>query len=371
MATLPAAATELLPEAIAAWPPWTLDLLRAAAAVAAALALHWVLVRVLGRAARATPWSIDNELVDRLRAPTRLLLPILAVRTVMPTLAHVPQGLAELLTHLLALGLIASVGWVMIGVVSAAERAILSRHRVDVADNLEARRMHTQLRVIRRTMVFFILVVTAAAMLMTFPRVQQIGASLLASAGIAGLVIGMAARPALENLIAGLQIALTQPIRLDDVVIIDGEWGRIEEITATYVVVRIWDQRRLIVPFSKVLQEPFQNWTRTSADILGTVFLYADWTVPVDPVRRELERIVRASPLWDGRVVGLVVTDATERTVQLRALVSAADASSAWDLRCHVREQLIAFLQREYPGCLPRVRAEVHGEARAAGATSE
>ena len=169
----------------------------------------------------------------------------------------------------------------------------------------------------------------------------------------------MAARPALSNWIAGIQIALTQPIRLDDVVVVEGEWGRIHEITTTYVVVRIWDQRRLIVPFSHILSKPFQNWTRKSSEIMGTVFLHTDYTVPVEKVRDELKKITEASDKWDGRVCGLQVTDSKAETLELRALVSAEDASKAWDLRCEVREKLVEFLQREYPQCLPRTRAEL------------
>ena len=193
---------------------------------------------------------------------------------------------------------------------------------------------------------------------MTFPSLRAVGFSLFASAGAAGLIVGLAARPTLSNLIAGLQIALTDPIRIDDVVIVEGEWGWIEEINTTYVVIRIWDLRRLVVPLTHFIEKPFENWTRRSADILGTVFFYADYTVPVDEIRAALRRIVEASELWDGEVCGLQVTNATERTVELRALVSAATSPAAWDLRCIVRERMIEYLKRQYPESLPRVRAE-------------
>jgi hypothetical protein len=196
-------------------------------------------------------------------------------------------------------------------------------------------------------------------MLMTFPAIRHIGITLFASAGVAGLVVGMAARSTLSNLFAGIQIALTEPIRIEDVVIVEGEWGWIEEIGTTYVVVRIWDLRRLVVPLSYFIEHPFQNWTRVTADLLGTVIVYADYTVPVEEVRAELHRILQASEMWDGKVWGLQVTDATEHTLQLRALMSAADSSIAWDLRCHVREKLVAFLQERHPHSLPRVRAEL------------
>jgi hypothetical protein len=194
---------------------------------------------------------------------------------------------------------------------------------------------------------------------MTFPSIRRLGVTMFASAGIAGLVVGLAARPMLTNIIAGLQIAFTQPIRIDDVVIVEGEYGRVEEIRTTYVVVRAWDQRRLVLPLSYFIERPFQNWTRVTADIYGTVYLYADYTLPVEEVRKELLRILESSGLWDRKAWGLQVTDATERTLQLRALLSAADSSTAWDLRCHVRERLVAFIADNYPQCLPAARTEI------------
>jgi small-conductance mechanosensitive channel len=239
---------------------------------------------------------------------------------------------------------------------------VMSHYQVEAKDNLKARQVQTQLRVLERIAIFVIVVIAAAAMLMTFEPVRQVGVSILASAGIIGIVVGFAAQKSLGNLIAGIQIAITQPLRLDDVVIVEGEWGRIEEITLTYVVVRIWDQRRLVVPITHMIEKPFQNWTRTTAELLGTVYIYADYTVPVDRVRSELHRILEASELWDRRVWGLLVTNATERTVELRALMSTAGSSAAWNLRCHVREKLLEFLQAEVPECLPRVRLETHSE---------
>jgi small-conductance mechanosensitive channel len=200
-------------------------------------------------------------------------------------------------------------------------------------------------------------VFTVASMLMVFDSVRQFGASILASAGIAGIVIGFAAQRSIATLLAGFQIALTQPIRVDDVVIVENEWGRIEDITLTYVVVKVWDLRRLVVPINYFIEQPFQNWTRRSADILATVFLYVDYTIPVDALRGELTRILGASRYWDGKVNVLQVTDAKEHTLEIRALASAADASLAWDLRCEIREQLVAFVQRRHPESLPRVRA--------------
>jgi small-conductance mechanosensitive channel len=331
-----------------------------AAALAVAAALAWGLRRLL----RARGWKTGQR-----RAawpPLALLFLCLALQTVLPRAGFADDTL-ELVRHVNGIGLIVAVAWTTLAALDLVERAVKARHAIDVADNLEARAIHTKIDIVTRSIAVLVVVVAVAAVLMTFPRVRQLGTSMLASAGIAGIAVGLAARPVLENLIAGLQIALTQPIRIDDVVIVEGEWGRIEEITSTYVVVRIWDERRLVVPLGRFIQQPFQNWTRTSAEILGTVFLHVDYTVPVDAVRAELKRVVEDADEWDGRVCVLQVTDATETTMQLRALVSAADSGKAWDLRVRVREQLIAWLQREHPDALPRTRVSLETRDDAAG----
>lgn len=340
------------------WQTWGWPLALLAVVVVIGLLVHRVVFGVLGRVAERSDSDIDNVAVRRLRRPTMLVPALLGVQLVVPTLADRAPEAVGLLRHLNAIVLIVLISWLALAGLGIFTRVVLERHDVSVSDNLAARRVHTQLRVLQRVLATIVVIVGGAAVLMTFPTVRQFGASILASAGLAGLVLGLAARPVLENLFAGVQVALTQPIRLDDVVVIDGEWGRIEEITTTYVVVRVWDQRRLILPFSKILAESFQNWTRTNAEILGTVFLHVDYTAPVGELREEVRRICEGSELWDGRVAGLVVTDATERTLQVRALVSAADSGRAWDLRCLVRERLIEFLQREHPGALPREREE-------------
>ena len=219
------------------------------------------------------------------------------------------------------------------------------------------RQIHTQVLVLKKVARTIIGIFTLASMLMVFDSARQLGGSILASAGIAGIVVGLAAQKSIATLLAGFQIALTQPIRVDDVVIVEGEWGRIEEITLTYVVVKIWDLRRLVVPITYFIEQPFQNWTRSSAAILGTVFLHVDYTAPVDALRAELTRILAASRYWDGTVNVLQVTEAKEHTLELRALASAASAGDAWDLRCEVREQLVSFLQHHHPQSLPVLRA--------------
>ncbi len=241
----------------------------------------------------------------------------------------------------------------------------------DVADNLHARRVLTQTRVLSRIAIGVLIFAGLAFILMTFPRARQFGTSLLASAGLSALVIGIAARSVFSNLLAGLQIALSQPIRIDDVLIVEGEWGRVEEITSTYVVLKIWDERRLVIPLQWFIEHPFQNWTRTSSQIIGSVMLWVDYTTDLEPLRAEATRLAKASKDFDGRVCLLQVVETSERGMQLRLIVSSPSAGQNWDLRCLLREGLIAFLQREQPGALPRVRAElqpVGGCARRRGA---
>ncbi len=327
-------------------------------AIVVAYIVHRLIFAAAQRMASRTKGVADNALVAHSRRPARAILLVLALFLVVPSLT-VSADINASIQHLLTLALTAGVGWLAIGMTGVITDVITARHDLTAADNLLARQMHTRARVIRRVLVAVIVVVTICLILMSIPSIRQIGVTLFASAGVAGLVVGMAARPALSNLIAGLQLAMTEPIRIDDVVIIENEWGWIEEIRTTYVVVRIWDLRRLVVPLSYFIERPFQNWTRRTADILGTVFIYADYTIPVDAVRQELHRILRTSDLWDKKVWGLQVTNATEHTVELRALMGASDSGKAWDLRCQVREQLLDFLRREYPESLPRVRAEL------------
>ncbi len=334
------------------WQSWAWPAARVVAVATAGILAHLAIYALASRAVKRIKSEVDDSLVRHSRGPMGLILPIFAVKLAFPAL----PGVAS---HALSLLVIAAIAWLVMRLTNILEDVLSYRYRMDVADNLRARRIHTQLQVIRRIVGVIVIVIAVSAMLMTFPNIRQLGASILASAGIAGVIVGMAARPTLANLLAGVQIALTQPIRLDDVVVVEGEWGRIEEITTTYVVVRIWDLRRLVLPLSYFIEKPFQNWTRRTADILGTVYIYADYTVPVEEVRKELKRIVKGSALWDGKVCGLQVTDASESTVSLRPLISAADSGKAWDLRCLVREKLIEFLQKRYPECLPKTRAEL------------
>jgi small-conductance mechanosensitive channel len=251
-------------------------------------------------------------------------------------------------------------GWVIISILLATGDWV-SHHFAweHKENNMSVRRINTQLRVLIRSSVLVILLLTFIGVAMTIPAIRNLGISLFASAGVASLVVGMAARPAFANLIAGLQIALAQPIRIDDVVIVEGQWGRIEEITLTYVVICIWDLRRLIVPLSYFMEKPFENWTHSASALLGSVVLHVDYALPVEPIRKEFKRILDTSALWNHDTCVLQVTEATEKTKELRALMSAQDASALFDLQCEVREKLIDYIQVNYPRCLPHNRTEL------------
>ncbi|MBU1727313.1 MAG: mechanosensitive ion channel family protein [Candidatus Omnitrophica bacterium] len=330
--------------------------------IVSSFVIGWILyfiVAFLIKLRDARPSKLLKAKLGLLKSPLRFLIPVLCVSGVIPLL-RLPQKERLFIGNFINILLIALFGWLAVKIVYIIRDALLSRYDIDARDNVRARSVHTQMRVITNILAVVIILLTVSFMLMSFKEVRHIGVSILASAGIVGIVIGFAAQKTLGNLIAGIQIAIAQPIRLDDVVIIEGEWGWIEEITLTFVVVRIWDLRRLVVPISYFLEKPFQNWTRTSADLLGTVFVYTDYTVPAKEVRNELTRILENSSKWDKKVNVLQVTNATDKTVELRALMSAADSPTMWDLRCEVREKLLEFLQQRFPECLPRIRIEMN-----------
>jgi small-conductance mechanosensitive channel len=310
------------------------------AAALTGLALSRMLLLLLQRLAKPAATPLNALLAGLVRGPLRLLAPLLAVMLVVPSLA-VPEPVMAVLKHLFSVGIIAALAWSFLTSALTGRDLILRHFNLASEDNLRARTIHTQLNILVKLVLAAILVVAVASLMMTFEQIRQVGVSILASAGVIGVIVGFAAQRTIATLFAGLQIAFTQPIRLDDVVIVEGEWGRVEEITLTYVVVRIWDLRRLVVPVTYFLEKPFQNWTRTSANLLGTVFLYVDYSVPVDAVRGELQEILRGAANWDRRVCGAQVTNCTERTMELRLLMSAADSAKAFDLSCEVREMVV------------------------------
>ncbi len=346
---------------LADWPPEAVTLVLVGLALLLAWVLQGVAIRAVPRRLRLHRHGLDR-LVQQARRPLFFGSVILMLGLVMPA-APLSPGAARLVGQGLRAAVVVLIGWTAILGIDLLTTRQLARHRDDIQNDPTARRHATQWQVLRRACHIITVLVTTAAALMAFPAVRAYGVSLLASAGAAGLVVGLAARPVLSNLIAGIQIAITQPLRIEDAVVINGQWGWIEEITATYVVVRIWNWQRMVVPLAWLLEQPFQNWTRDSSELIGTVHWHVDYTVPVDVLRQKLQDIVHANPLWSGKVVVLQVTHATAQTMELRALVSARNSGEAWDLRCAVREQMIAFLQSEYPQALPKQRLEISGGA--------
>ena len=335
------------------------------AAVARAI-VFWVLRRMAKRKGDL----IFHSLVKHGARPSHWIFPFLACLIVVPGLP-LPHIAVVALAHVTSIGLIASIAWLAILLVDVTADVITGRYRMDVSDNLTARRIQTQFGMLHKVVVFLVVVVALAIILMTFPTIRSIGGSLLASAGLASLIVGLAAKGTLSNLVAGIQIAFTQPFRIGDAVVIENEWGWIEEIGTMFVVVRIWDLRRLVLPLSYFMEHSFQNWTRTSADLLGHCFIYVDYTVPVDPLRDELRRICESSKLWGGKVCVLQVSDCEPTSLQLRALMDARNSGDAWDLRCLVREKMIDFIQKNYPGSLPRYRGEFAATADGAPGNRE
>ncbi|PZU06853.1 mechanosensitive ion channel domain-containing protein [Sphingomonas sp.] len=339
-------------------PPWLADIVSVAVAIVAALLLHRVAIFVAVRAARRTSTIVDDVMLECLSTPIRWLLILLALGAVQPAL-DMGEGMQIVWRRIVGLLGPALLGWLAVRLLGAFQRIVLAQADISVEDNLRARRRRTRASILHRVATFVVLGVTFCLMLMSIPSIRTIGVTLIASAGLAALAIGAAAQPALKNLIAGLQMAFTEPIRLDDVVIIDGEWGRIEDIRLTFVVVRIWDDRRLVVPVSKFLEDSFQNWTRETSQLLGSVFWQLDPATDIARLRAKLGDVVQANPRWDKRFFNLQVTEARSDAIEVRALMTARDASTAFDLRCDVREAMLDFMRREMPEAFVRNRADL------------
>lgn len=325
-------------------------------------AAGWLVLRGLRRWARRSDSAIDDAVVRHLSGPLRWALPVVALLAALP-LVPLPERIVDPLQHAaLVLGILAA-GWVALRALKTLEEVIARRYDAAAGgDNLQARRVQTQVRAFRNIAAFLVVLLTIAFALMTFSAVRQLGTGLLASAGVAGIVVGFAAQRSIATVVAGIQLALAQPVRIDDVVVIDGHWGRVEEITLTYVVLRIWDERRLVVPVTRIMESPFENWTRSSAQLLGTVELVLDLAAPVEPIRQALPRILADAPQWDGRVAAVQVTDLRDPGKLVRVLVSARESGPLFELRCLVRERLLALLAEHHPEALPRVRARLHRE---------
>lgn len=334
-------------------------LLIATAIVAVVFTLVFFLLKRIGKNPRN---MLPRNFAKRIRIPLFILFLSILFKVIKWDL----EGLENMISALRVigtLGIIWSLTWMLIVLIKIFKKRVLKRYDVSVSDNLRARKVYTQFIILENIAVFIVILLALGIALMSFNGIRQVGVSLLTSAGIAGIVLGFAAQKVLGTLLAGIQIAITQPIRIDDVVIIDGEWGWIEEIALAFVVVRIWDKRRLIVPSTYFIENTFQNWTRATSDIVGTVFLYTDYNIPIDNLRKELTKLVANSPYWDGKVNALQVTNASEKTMELRALMSANNSSDAWELRVHIREKLIQFIQENFPDSFPKSRIQLEPTA--------
>ncbi len=338
---------------------WTIGVIILIIAITVSANARRILMGALGKLRRAKGGDLGHTLkiVGRVRRPAQALI-ILTGFGIILTLLHFPPHTLEVLQKGLAVIWFLALGWLLVALVYCMEDFLLLRYDVSVANNMRARRARTQMQLMRRMLTTLLVMVDAGLVLSVFrdSQIWHYGAGLLASAGLASLVLATAAKTSASNFLAGLQIALTEPIRLDDVVIVEGEWGRIEEITTTYVIVAIWDQRRLVVPLTYFIETPFQNWTRDTSDLLGTSFLYVDYSIPVQALRDELTRVLENEPQWDKRVNVLQVTNLSEHTMEIRCLLSAADSSQQFNLRCIVREKMIKFIQMNYPDAFPRTR---------------
>jgi small-conductance mechanosensitive channel len=338
---------------------WILAVFLLSGAILFSNLVHGITFAIIRRRRNATQQqSTTRPSISRhLNHPARWVFLTICLLSIFPWLP-IPGQLAHPLRIALHIVLVIQVGWFAIGCVYVMQDALTRRYDITAENNVRARRVHTQMHFLRRISIGFIVIVDAGCILWTFPDPQlwHYGSGLIASAGLATLVLATAAKSTVANLLAGLQIAFTEPIRIDDVVIVQGEWGRIEEITTSYVVVRIWDLRRLIVPLSYFIENPFQNWTRERSDLLGTAFLYTDYSVPVVAIREHFAKVLEASPLWDRKVCSTQVTNLSEHTMEIRCLMSARNSSDQFDLRCLVREEMVKFIQENYPDAFPRTR---------------
>ncbi|MDB5008853.1 MAG: mechanosensitive ion channel protein MscS [Mucilaginibacter sp.] len=305
-----------------------------------------------------TDYSLFRSIITHFSSPLNHFVPLLMLNLMIP-LMELNKEYSAILSHLVEIGLMISFAVLLISTVKVFEDYVYHTYDLNKTDNLKERKIRTQMQFIRKMLTTLIIFITVAIILLSFDNVRKIGAGLLTGVGIGGIIIGFAAQKSLGNLLAGFQIAFTQPIRIDDVLVVEGEWGRVEDITLTYVVLNIWDQRRLILPINYFIEKPFQNWTRTTSEILGTVFLYLDYNTPVDALREEFDRLLAQTELWDKRVKVIQVTDTKTDCIEIRVLVSARDSSQAFDLRCYIRENLVKFVRDKYPESLPLNRLAI------------
>ena len=335
--------------------PWAWNLCVVVSAMLLGFILKLIITGILHFYKNRNDYSLFKSIITHLGSPLNFFVPLLMLNFMLPLLL-INKIFLSPLDRIIGTLVIISFANLLICTFKIFEDYVYHQYDLTAEDNLKGRKVRTQMLFIRKVVIIIVVVVTLSIILLSFESVRKIGAGLLTGVGIGGIIIGFAAQKSLSNFLAGLQIAFTQPIRIDDVLVVEGEWGRVEDITLTYVVVAIWDQRRLILPITYFIEKPFQNWTRSTSQILGTVFLYVDYTFPVDGLREELNRLLKTNKLWDKRVGILQVTDSKEHTIELRALMSARNSSDAFDLRCFIRENLLKYITANMPQSLPQTR---------------
>jgi small-conductance mechanosensitive channel len=331
-----------------------LPLLIILSGIVGGLILRFILVVSIKLGLRGSDQTDFIKSLRKVKTASLTLVPILVI--FLTFTFYDPEDTFHNWRLLFQILLIISGTWFLIRLTKVFQDIILSQYDIEKDDNIQERKVITQLTFIKKLVIVGLCFIALSAILLSFEEGRKFGAGLITSAGILSIIVGLAAQKTISNLLAGLQIAFTQPIKIDDVVIVEKEWGRIEEINLTYVVVKIWDLRRLVVPITYFVEQPFQNWTRTEASLIGTVFIYTDFRLPLDPLRKQLEKYLKTDPLWDKETQVVQVTDTTESTMLVRALVSARNSSDAFDLRCNVREMLITFIKDNYPHYLPTTR---------------
>ncbi|NNJ89751.1 MAG: mechanosensitive ion channel [Eudoraea sp.] len=324
--------------------------------------VYFIVIRILRKLGKNPKYLLPPDSVKKISLPLFFILFSFLLRM---------QSLTDLLglenyfswfKKASTLLFIFSFAWLLIMIIKIIKQFVVMKYDVSSEDNLRARKIYTQFTILERIFIFIVTIFALGIALMSFEEIREIGISIFASAGVAGIIIGFSAQKMIGAILAGILIAFAQPIKIDDVVVVEGEWGRIEQITLTYVVIAIWDKRRLVVPTTYFIEKPFENWTKTTANILGTVYLYTDYKVPFEAIRNELAKILKSTDLWDGEAQNLQVTNTTDTNVEIRALMSAKDASTAWNLKIFVREKLIIFLQENYPESLPHTRVIIKNE---------
>ena len=351
-------------------PPAGWNLLLASAAVLTGLLFKGIVTMALRLYSKTNlGYSLLRSVLSRLNKPLIWFLPLITLNLVLPLMELSPNHFT-IINKITGILLIVTFSMVLVASVKIFEDFLYHIYDLNRTDNLRVRKIRTQIQFIRKLIISLIIVLAVGAVLLSFSSLRRIGTGLLTGVGISSIIVGLAAQRSLGNLLAGLQIAFTQPLRLDDVLVVEGEYGRVEEITMTYVVLSVWDQRRLILPINYFIEKPFQNWTRTTAEILGTVFLYLDYTAPFDEIRKEFNRLIQSTELWDKRTSGMQVTNTTENTVEIRLLVSAVNSGKAFDLRCYIRENMVNFIQKNYPRALP-VQREIITEETTLNASGQ